>query len=232
MPALHQVFDQAAEGYDALRSRVIPCFQDFYGTIARLVPECPQGEPAVLDLGAGTGLVSAVVRAACPGSRILAVDESAGMLERLEERFAHDERVSTMVMDYASGNLPAGWDLIVSALSIHHLDDAGKKRLFARLFGRLKPGGWFINADLVQGSSQEVERGYQDAWREHLEASGIPREELDEIYQRMTYDRTSSLEAQLIWLRARGFVDVDCHYKYNNFAVYAGRRPGGPEATH
>ncbi|MCB2228995.1 MAG: class I SAM-dependent methyltransferase [Desulfarculaceae bacterium] len=232
MAALHQVFDQAAAGYDALRSRVIPCFQDFYGTIARLVPGGSEREPAVLDLGAGTGLVSAVVKAARPGCRILAVDESAGMLQRLEERFAGDEQVSTMVLDYGTGILPGGWDLIVSALSIHHLDDPSKKRLFARLFDRLEPGGWFINADLVQGSSQEVERGYQEAWREHLEASGIPREELDEIYQRMTYDRTASLEAQLIWLRGCGFVDVDCHYKYNNFAVYAGRRPGGPQAAH
>ena len=232
MPALRRVFDQAAENYDALRSRVIPCFQDFYGSIARLVPRCPGGEMAVLDLGAGTGLVSAVVRAACPGSRILAVDESAGMLQRLEERFAGDEQVGTMVMDYGAGILPGGWDLIVSALSIHHLDDAGKKRLFVRLYDRLNPGGWFINADLVQGSSQEVERGYQEAWREHLEASGIPRGELEDIYQRMTYDRTSSLEGQLIWLRNCGFVDVDCHYKYNNFAVYAGRRPSGPEAAH
>ncbi len=232
MEALHRVFDQAAAGYDALRVQVIPCFNDFYGAIARLVPSDPPHELAVLDLGAGTGLVSAVVLAACPRCRVLAVDESSGMLARLEERFAGDERVRTQVMDYASGPLPAGQDLIVSALSIHHLDDPGKQRLFARVYDCLKPGGLFINAELVHGSSEEVERGFQQAWREHLEASGIPREELDEIYRRMGYDLTSSLEAQLIWLRNRGFVDVDCFFKYNNFAVYAGKRPGPPDTKN
>jgi len=232
MEALHQVFDQAAAGYDALRSRVIPCFNDFYGTIARLVPSDPDGGLAVLDLGAGTGLVSAVVLAACPASRILAVDQSPGMLERLEERFAGDGRVRTQVMDYGSGPLPAGQDLIVSALSIHHLEDAGKKRLFAKVYDCLKPGGLFINAELVRGSSEEVEQGFQRAWQEHLEASDIPREELDEIYRRMSYDLTSSLEAQLIWLRNQGFVDVDCFFKYNNFAVYAGKRPKAPDTKN
>ena len=224
MAALSRVFDQAASGYDGLRPKVIPCFTEFYQTIARLLPETPE-ELAVLDLGAGTGLVSALVRAARPACRVTAVDESEGMLERLKERFAQDERVKPMCMDYSQGPLPMGQDVIVSALSIHHLSNAGKQRLFGVLWDCLKPGGLFINADLVYGSSDQVERGHQEAWRAHLEASGIPRAELDQIYQRMSYDRTAPLEAQLLWLRACGFVDVDCHYKYNNFAVYAGRRP-------
>ncbi|MFH2127581.1 MAG: methyltransferase domain-containing protein [Pseudomonadota bacterium] len=232
MRALNQIFDQAASGYDALRSRVIPCFAEFYGAIARLVPTGSPEDLAVMDLGAGTGLVSAVVRAACPQSSILAVDASPGMLERLRDRFAGDARVRTQVMDYSAGPLPAGQDVIVSALSIHHLNDAAKQRLFAVVWDCLNPGGVFINADLVRGSSEAVERDYQESWRAHLEASGIPRPELEQIYHRMSYDLTSPLEAQLIWLRAHGFIDVACHYKYNNFAVCAGRRPGPPEVDN
>ncbi len=225
MKALSRVFDEAAAGYDGLRSKVIPCFEDFYGTIARLIPRGPREELAVLDLGAGTGLVSAVIRAAFPQSAITAVDQSAGMLQRLRERFKDDSRVTAELLDYSAGPLPRGQDIIVSALSIHHLDDAGKQRLFRMVLECLRPGGLFINADLVRGASERVEERYQRLWREHLEASGISRRELEGIYQRMQYDLTAPLEAQLIWLRASGFIDVDCHYKYDNFAVYAGSRP-------
>jgi tRNA (cmo5U34)-methyltransferase len=225
MKALSRVFDEAAAGYDGLRSKVIPCFEDFYGTIARLIPRGPQEELAVLDLGAGTGLVSAVIRAAFPQSPITAVDQSAGMLQRLEERFTNDSRVTAELMDYSAGPLPPDQDVIVSALSIHHLDDAGKQRLFRMVLECLRPGGLFINADLVRGASERVEERYQQLWREHLEASGISRQELEGIYQRMQYDLTAPLAAQLIWLRASGFIDVDCHYRYDNFAVYAGSRP-------
>ena len=225
MKALSRVFDEAAAGYDGLRSKVIPCFEDFYGTIARLMPRGPREELAVLDLGAGTGLVSAVIRAAFPHSAITAVDQSAGMLQRLRERFKDDSRVTAELLDYSAGPLPRDQDVIVSALSIHHLDDAGKQRLFRMVLECLRPGGRFINADLVRGASERVEERYQRLWREHLEASGISRRELEGIYQRMQYDLTAPLETQLIWLRASGFIDVDCHYKYDNFAVYAGSRP-------
>ena len=229
MSDLSQVFDQAAAGYDALRSRVIPCFTDFYGAIARLIPHDHGRELRALDLGAGTGLVTEIIRAAFPQSRVMALDASQGMLDRFRERFANDGRVSTEQMDYSAGPLPKEQDLIVSALSIHHLDDEGKQQLFKTVYDCLNPDGIFINADLVRGTTKRVERHFQDHWRAHLEASGIPRKELDEIYQRMTYDLTSTVEDQLAWLRSAGFGDVDCHYKYNNFAVYAGRRPGGTD---
>lgn len=233
MKTLSKVFDEAAAGYDGLRSRVIPCFEDFYGAIARLMPHDPEKELTVLDLGAGTGLVTAVIRAASPASSITAVDQSPGMLARLQERFKNDSRVSSELMDYGVGPLPPGQDVIVSALSVHHLDDTAKHRLFRTILDSLQPGGLFINADLVRGASDRVEAYYQDCWRGHLEASGISSQELEGIYQRMQYDLTAPLEAQLIWLRSSGFVDVDCYYKYNNFAVYSGTRPAkaGPD-TH
>jgi cyclopropane fatty-acyl-phospholipid synthase-like methyltransferase len=43
------------------------------------------------------------------------------------------------------------FDAIVSALAIHHLEDAEKRSLFARIHERLRPGGVFVNAEQVVG---------------------------------------------------------------------------------
>jgi len=57
-----------------------------------------------------------------------------------------------------------------------------------------------------------------------IHKAGLSEHELSEIIDRMQYDKPSSLSDQLQWLREIGFQDVDCYYKYFNFAVYSGRK--------
>ncbi|MEE3918567.1 class I SAM-dependent methyltransferase [Micromonospora sp. BRA006-A] len=96
----------------------------------------------MLDLGAGTGLLSLLLTAAVPGVRLTLVDGAPGMLAvaaaHLEKRgVAH----RTVHADLA-GPLPAGrYDAVVSALAIHHLDDEGKRALAERAADALVPGG-------------------------------------------------------------------------------------------
>ena len=46
--------------------------------------------------------------------------------------------------------LPAGpFDLVVSALAVHHLDGPEKATLFARVAGALRPGGRFVLGDVI-----------------------------------------------------------------------------------
>ena len=58
-------FDAVATEYDAARRRLMPCFDGLYGTVLELIAEWgPPRGARVLDLGAGTGLLAAMVRAA------------------------------------------------------------------------------------------------------------------------------------------------------------------------
>lgn len=56
-----QAFDSSAREYDHLRRQLIPCFDDFYGMVVRQMPFDPSANAAVLDLGAGTGLLSGLL---------------------------------------------------------------------------------------------------------------------------------------------------------------------------
>jgi tRNA (cmo5U34)-methyltransferase len=203
----------------------VPCFDDFYGTAVEIVPFPSDAPLRVLDLGAGTGLFSAILAGAFPRATFTLVDVAPAMLEQAARRFAAEPgRFHLLTLDYAREALPGRYDLVASALSIHHLEDDEKQSLFRLLFDVLEPGGAFVNADQVAGPTPALTRQYLTAWRRHARAAGASDDELRGGEERMQADRPASLEHQLDWLRAAGFRDVDCFYKHFMFAVYAGFR--------
>ena len=219
-------FDRWAETYDADRRVLIPCFDDFYGTAAEVASLGRSGPVRVLDLGAGTGLLSSVLARSLPEAAFVLVDEAAGMLERAAERLAPlGDRVTTVVADLRDP-LPAGpFDVVASALAIHHLDDAGKADLYARAAAALAPGGVLVNAEQVAGATPGLDRAYRERWRVHCRAAGATDEVLAAADERMAIDRPASVEAQLTMLRDAGLADVGCLFSSWRFAVIAGWRP-------
>lgn len=219
------LFDAGAAKYDGSRRKVIYCFDEFYGTLLDLVPFAHDDRFSFLDLGAGTGLVSALIRQRFPNTEAHLLDISEKMLAKAKQRFKGRDGIHFHARDYSRGALPRKFPLIVSAMSIHHLSDPQKQELTQRIFGSLTPGGSFIHAELALGQTPATEAFYQQYWRRHLEEIGIEKEELDAIYQRMASDRPATIEHQLAWMRSAGFIDVDCFFKRYNFTVYAGRKP-------
>jgi tRNA (cmo5U34)-methyltransferase len=103
---------------------------------------------AILDLGTGTGETLSRVLPLHPSARAVGVDESAGMLAVAREEL--DGYDLTLRVGDLGSPLPAGpFDLVVSALAIHHLDGPGKALLFARVADALRPGGRFVLGDVV-----------------------------------------------------------------------------------
>jgi tRNA (cmo5U34)-methyltransferase len=106
------------------------------------------GQPPqqLLELGTGTGETAVHVLAAHPGARLVGIDVSAAMLDRARPRLPDaDLRVARL-----QDPLPEGpFDLVFSALAVHHLDGAAKADLFARVADVLAPGGRFVLGDLI-----------------------------------------------------------------------------------
>jgi tRNA (cmo5U34)-methyltransferase len=225
---IKELFGANADKYDEQRRKVIPCFDDFYETTVDLIPFGQEDAFRFLDLGAGTGLLTALILAKFPNAIPTVIDISEEMLAKARERFEREKHVSFCTLDYAVSALPGEYDLVVSAMSIHHLVDLKKRELFSNIYEVLLPGGTFIHAELVKGATEIVEALYQRVWLEHLKQTDLGEDQLSLIFQRMSYDKTTPLEEQLRWLREVGFEDVDCFYKYYNFAVYAGSKPKSP----
>ena len=227
------LFGEAARDYDRARRQLVPGFDRFYGAALESVPFMEGQEIKVLDLGAGTGLLSAMVAEKFPRSRVTLVDISVEMLRVARQRFTREPgRFEFRTMDYARKPLPredGGYDLVVSALSIHHLTHGDKKELFGKVRRSLAVGGYFVNADQIAGDTPEEEMRFRDWWLGRVREAGVSERDLAAALLRMRADWNATLGAQLVWMREAGFGEVDCRYKDHRFAVYSGKK--GYEAS-
>ena len=152
----------------------------------------------VLDLGAGTGLLSALIAETFPNAHLTLVDISEGMLDQARQRFVNDAaRFQFHALDLAEGPLWGRYEAVVSALAIHHVSDEGKQRLFQGVYDVLCDGGVFINADQVLGMTPEIDEEYKAAWLRQVRERGVDEGDLAAALERMKEDEMSTLSLQM-----------------------------------
>jgi tRNA (cmo5U34)-methyltransferase len=175
----------------------VPAYDDLQDAVA----EATAGihVERVLELGVGTGQTSRRVLDLHPGAELVGIDESAEMLAVASADVATaDLRVSRL-----EDPLPEGtFDLVVSALAVHHLDGAGKADLFGRLANRLRPGGRFVLGDVV-----------------------VPEDPADVVTPiDGVYDQPSTIDDQLRWLGSAG-LDAEVVWARQDLAVIVADSP-------
>ena len=227
MAAVKTAFDEGAQTYDRARRQLIPCFDDFYTTALALIPHQLQADFRVLDLGAGTGMLSLLIAKKFPQAKITLLDISLEMLGKAREWFAGmEERLEFVAGDYANG-FAGQFEVVISALSIHHLPDTDKITLFKNIHDALPDGGIFINADQILGPTPDIEQVYHETWLRQIRDLGVSDTDLNAALERMKADRMAPLDSQLIWLQEAGFSSVHCWYQNHRFAVFSGQKGEG-----
>ncbi|HEY5170661.1 MAG TPA: class I SAM-dependent methyltransferase [Acidimicrobiia bacterium] len=152
----------------------------------------------VLDLGTGTGETLRRVAGRHPTARLIGIDESDRMLAVARKVVpGADLRVARLQDD-----LPEGpFDLVVSALAVHHLDAPEKAALFRRVATRLAPGGRFVLADVI-----------------------VPVDPADVVTPLDEgYDKPSRVDEQLQWLRD-AHLTATLQWQRGDLAVFVGDR--------
>jgi tRNA (cmo5U34)-methyltransferase len=219
------VFNSHAAHYDRARRGLIVPFDEFYGTAVEAVALAQPEPERILDLGAGTGMLSAFLLDAYPSASLTLFDAAPLMLEKARDSLG-EERVEIVVGDMYR-EIPDGpWDAVVSALAIHHMTDDGKRFVYRAVRERLRPGGVFVNAEHLLGPTPAMDAEYRRWHEHHARRLGIDDLEWERAEERMGHDHLSPLADQLGWLREAGFTDVDCLFKQYGFSVLFGRRDG------
>jgi len=133
--------------------------------LARVTLETPR---QIVDLGCGTGTVTALLRARWPGAQIVGVDNSQAMLERARATLPD---IAWELDDLAKWKAAEPVDLLVSNAALHWLDD--HTTLFPRLLSNLRPGGVLAVQMPAQHNAPSHQIGYDLAesarWRDRLQ---------------------------------------------------------------
>lgn len=182
--------------YDVSIEAVVPHYREQHDTLFQLLTnhvrehwsaDTRRYAGAVLDLGSGTGAESLRVLDAFPRAHVVAVDFCAPMhaiLRRAVRSKGFGDRCTFVTGDIVGPacsparlrrKLPEayqaiGYDAVISAFTIHHLDHEQKAATMRRVYELLRPGGIFLNADLFSFQSRRLAQqalAFDLAWMEN-----------------------------------------------------------------
>ena len=137
---------------------------------------------SILDLGVGAGETARRVLEIHPGTRLLGLDSSPEMLRGAAQALPSD-RVTLLDHDLGDPLPDQSFDLVISALAVHHLQGERKAKLFLDIARHLQPGGRFVMGDVV-----------------------IPDNPADALIENEDgYDFPSTIDDQMSWMNEAGF---------------------------
>lgn len=115
---------------------------------------------SLLEIGCGTGYLTARLADALPTARIAAVDLAPGMLDRARARLAH-RPIEWVLADAEALALPERFDAVVSSATFQWF--VAPEPTLRRLAAHLQPGGRLAFATFVSGTFMELQEAFRRA---------------------------------------------------------------------
>jgi len=190
----------------------------------------------ILDVGAGYGPVSKFILDHCANATCIAQDGSTPMLQCARQIMAS---YGTRFQPYQSDLFDKAWlpqqygpfDAAVSASCLHNLRDFKRiSEIYSDIRMHLKPGGVFLNLDLVNAPTLALQQHYGRVTELRRQREGTSPTDVTAMRQEAhqaashapAYAFPANLDEQLAALRAAGFTDVDCFWKDLRQALFGG----------
>jgi SAM-dependent methyltransferase len=207
-----------------------------FQSMCDLFPFSHDAKVTILDVGAGYGPVSKFILDQFANAICIAQDGSTPMLQRGKQIMAS---YGARFQPYQSDLFDKDWlpqqfgpfDAAVSAICLHNLRDFQRiSEIYGDIRTHLKPGGIFLNLDLVNAPTLALQQHYDRVTTTRRQRAEASRTDLD-VMPRQAHQTPShgpahafpaNLDEQLTALRAAGFTDVDCFWKDLRQALFGG----------
>lgn len=144
---------------------------------------------SVLDFGAGTGLISSQIAPLV--NRIVAIDTSQAMLDKLVSKPELKDKVYAICQDILENPVDERFDLIMSAMAMHHVENTSA--LIQKFAEHLNNTGLVALADL-----DEEDGSFHPADTQGVFHSGFARDELRPILEKHGFNDINFFTAHTI----------------------------------
>ena len=217
--------DVDVESYDAQIRRFIPHYDDMLATGVELLAALAPADAHVLDLGGGTGALSAAVLEGLSGVRVTVLDVDPDMLGEARRRLVgYGDRVAFHEGSFLDP-LPAA-DAVVASLALHHVHDLPTKtKLYRAIRDALSPAGVLLNLDAAVSEDKRLNGVLFDRWAARMGDHGITDAQARAHFASWSQeDRYFPLDTELHALRDAGFEEIECFWRRGPSAITCGRR--------
>lgn len=221
MSNVREHFDSEAGIFDEQVLKVVPYYREMLDALVTSIPFPAGKDIRVLDLGCGTGTISALVKSRFPNAHVTCVDVSQNMLDTAAKKLAAFKDIKYELADFHSYEIKEGYDAIVASLALHHLETIeDKTAMHKKIFNAMNKGGIFANADITISPDERIQSNYLKKWKDYI-LKTLPEDQADKNYERyLREDRPSILIDEIERLKKIGFSHVEIFWKFYNFATY------------
>ena len=236
---------EAAAQYLRMADVLVPARRNVVSVVADLATAFVDDDCRVLDLGCGSGEVTAAILRRKPRASALLVDASAEMIRLARDRFRNNPNVRVVRHDLDNG-VPGGiepgdFHSVVSCFATHHVDPERRVNLYLGVRRALRRDGVFVNGDRFVGEAPAVHEWEHESWvrwmatriRDKLDREVTPGEvgetqaETDDRLQ----DRPGTVWDMRKDMLEAGFRYVDCLLKTRVIAVLAASGSAAPSPS-
>ena len=213
---------QNAAVYDDIIRRVVPRYDEL---TERLLESLPRDARHVLELGCGTGNLSLRLIDAVGDARFTFVDAAPEMVAMTRGRLAERWPEASARCDFRVARFedlevePDEFDLIVSSLSLHHVEDVGP--IYRMLRESLAAHGALRVADGYGGATDTIHERHLARWEAFWRAPGhLSPDEIAQVREHVArHDHYQPLGEHFRMLEEAGFERWDCLWRDGLFAI-------------
>jgi trans-aconitate methyltransferase len=203
--------------YDERIRTFIPDYEEMLDVAAAAVPARAR---TLVDLGIGTGALSARCLKTAPRARVVGIDVDPEILTLAARRLR--DRAVLAAGTFLRTPLPP-CDAVVASFALHHVRTrAAKAVLYRRIRAALRPRGLFVSVDCQPASDPASRRMQRDAWLAHLRRSYSATQSAGLLTAWSREDVYVPLDSEVALMRRCGF-RVEVLWRRGSFAVLMGR---------
>lgn len=220
-----------ARVFDDMLARSIPQYELMRRTTLDVASHFADRNPAaIVDLGCSRGEALAPFVERYGAKRLhVGVEISEPMADAVAARFAHEIAggfVSIRREDLRRYYPPERAAVVLAILTVQFVPIEYRLRLLRSAWASLEPGGCLVLVEKVLGATADLDALMVDRYLAMKRDHGYSEEEIERkrlALEGVLVPVTAAMNVDL--LRGAGFVEIDCFWRWMNFAGFVGVRP-------